>query len=91
MEAIPAIPILAPVLIDFEIDPAQVGGAGMLNRINVPMMPVTGLLLPAMSRVDEFGPLDTTKAVFPHLLPLFAGLILLSVLPRPPRYLPDHV
>ena len=62
----------------------------MLDRIHVPMMPVTGLLLPAMSRIDEFGPLDTNKAVLPDLLPLFADLILLFGFPRWPLCLAAH-
>ena len=84
-------PILAPTLTAFGIDPVHFGVVMVLNLMIGLMTPPIGLLLFVMARIAKLDLLATTKAVMPFLLPLFVVLIVISVFPWVPLFLPNLV
>ena len=84
-------PILTPTLAAFGIDPVHFGVVMVLNLMIGLMTPPIGLLLFVMARIGKLDLLDTTRAVLPFLLPLFVVLILISVFPWIPLFLPGLV
>lgn len=84
-------PILTPTLAAFGIDPVHFGVVMVLNLMIGLMTPPIGLLLFVMARIGKLDMIATTKAVMPFLLPLFVVLILISVFPWIPLFLPNLV
>jgi tripartite ATP-independent transporter DctM subunit len=85
METIAAISILVPVFMPIiqqvGIDPVQFGVIMVLNLMIGLLTPPVGMVLFVLSRVANMSFERTVAAVTPFLIPLFAVLALISVVP----------
>lgn len=85
------VPILLPLVIQFEIDPVHFGLIMTLNLMIGLLHPPLGMVLFVLSRIAKLSVERTTMAILPWLLPLFIALILITFVPAISLWLPTQV
>jgi len=84
------VPILLPLVIQFDIDPVHFGLIMTLNLMIGLLHPPLGMVLFVLSRVAKLSVERTTMAILPWLLPLFIALILITFIPAITLWLPTQ-
>jgi TRAP-type C4-dicarboxylate transport system permease large subunit len=85
------VPILLPLVTQFDIDPVHFGLIMTLNLMIGLLHPPLGMVLFVLSRVAKLSVERTTMAIVPWLLPLFIALILITFVPAITLWLPTEV
>jgi TRAP-type C4-dicarboxylate transport system permease large subunit len=85
------VPILLPLVIQFDIDPVHFGLIMTLNLMIGLLHPPLGMVLFVLSRVAKLSVERTTMAILPWLVPLFVALILITFVPAVTLWLPTEV
>jgi len=82
------VPILLPIVLKFGIDPIHFGLILTLNLMIGLLHPPLGMVLFVLSRVAKLSVEQTTMAILPWLVPLFAALIAITFIPEITLWLP---
>ncbi|PKA41488.1 TRAP transporter large permease [Rhizobium sullae] len=85
------VPILLPIVMQFQIDPVQFGLIMTLNLMIGLLHPPLGMVLFVLSRVAKLSVERTTMAILPWLVPLFIALILITFIPSVSLWLPQQL
>ena len=85
------VPILLPLVTQFDIDPVHFGLIMTLNLMIGLLHPPLGMVLFVLSRVAKLSVERTTMAILPWLVPLFIALILITFVPAVTLWLPTEV
>ncbi|WP_455273583.1 TRAP transporter large permease [Rhizobium herbae] len=85
------VPILLPLVLQFDIDPVHFGLIMTLNLMIGLLHPPLGMVLFVLSRVAKLSVERTTMAILPWLVPLFIALILITFIPAITLWLPTEV
>ncbi|WEX74457.1 TRAP transporter large permease [Sinorhizobium numidicum] len=85
------VPILLPLVAQFDIDPVHFGLIMTLNLMIGLLHPPLGMVLFVLSRVAKLSVERTTMAILPWLVPLFVALILITFVPAITLWLPTAV
>ncbi|TDW25925.1 tripartite ATP-independent transporter DctM subunit [Rhizobium azibense] len=85
------VPILLPIVMQFQIDPVQFGLIMTLNLMIGLLHPPLGMVLFVLSRVAKLSVERTTMAILPWLVPLFVALILITFIPSVSLWLPQQL
>ncbi|WEZ85313.1 TRAP transporter large permease (plasmid) [Rhizobium sp. 32-5/1] len=85
------VPILLPLVLQFDIDPVHFGLIMTLNLMIGLLHPPLGMVLFVLSRVAKLSVERTTMAILPWLVPLFIALILITFVPAITLWLPTEV
>ncbi|MFA1676528.1 TRAP transporter large permease [Rhizobium mongolense] len=85
------VPILLPIVTQFQIDPVQFGLIMTLNLMIGLLHPPLGMVLFVLSRVAKLSVERTTMAILPWLAPLFVALILITFIPSVSLWLPQQL
>ena len=85
------VPILLPLVVQFDIDPVHFGLIMTLNLMIGLLHPPLGMVLFVLSRVAKISVERTTMAILPWLAPLFIALILVTFAPAITLWLPTEV
>ncbi|ULJ72412.1 TRAP transporter large permease [Rhizobium gallicum] len=85
------VPILLPIVTQFQIDPVQFGLIMTLNLMIGLLHPPLGMVLFVLSRVAKLSVERTTMAILPWLVPLFVALILITFIPSVSLWLPQQL
>uniref|UniRef100_UPI003100B075 TRAP transporter large permease n=1 Tax=Neorhizobium sp. EC2-8 TaxID=3129230 RepID=UPI003100B075 len=85
------VPILLPLVVQFDIDPVHFGLIMTLNLMIGLLHPPLGMVLFVLSRVAKLSVERTTVAILPWLVPLFIALILITFIPMITLWLPTEV
>ena len=85
------VPILLPLVVQFDIDPVHFGLIMTLNLMIGLLHPPLGMVLFVLSRVAKLSVERTTMAILPWLVPLFIALILITFIPAITLWLPTEV
>lgn len=85
------VPILLPLVVQFDIDPVHFGLIMTLNLMIGLLHPPLGMVLFVLSRVAKISVERTTMAILPWLAPLFIALILITFIPAITLWLPTEV
>jgi tripartite ATP-independent transporter DctM subunit len=95
LETLPALLILSPILLPvvkvFSIDPVHFGIIICFNLIIGIITPPMGIGLFVAARVANLTPEAILRKVLPLLIPLVAGLIIISLVPQLTLWLPNKV
>ena len=84
------VPILLPLVLQFDIDPVHFGLIMTLNLMIGLLHPPLGMVLFVLSRVAKLSVERTTMAILPWLVPLFIALILITFVPAITLWLPTE-
>jgi TRAP-type C4-dicarboxylate transport system permease large subunit len=82
------VPILLPIVLKMGIDPIHFGLILTLNLMIGLLHPPLGMVLFVLSRVARLSVEQTTMAILPWLVPLFAALIAITFIPEITLWLP---
>jgi TRAP-type C4-dicarboxylate transport system permease large subunit len=82
------VPILLPIVLKMGIDPVHFGLILTLNLMIGLLHPPLGMVLFVLSRVARLSVEQTTMAILPWLIPLFAALIAITFIPEITLWLP---
>jgi TRAP-type C4-dicarboxylate transport system permease large subunit len=82
------VPILLPIVLKLGIDPVHFGLILTLNLMIGLLHPPLGMVLFVLSRVARMSVEQTTMAILPWLVPLFAALIAVTFVPEITLWLP---
>ena len=82
------VPILLPIVLKLGIDPIHFGLILTLNLMIGLLHPPLGMVLFVLSRVAKLSVEQTTMAILPWLVPLFAALIAITFVPEITLWLP---
>jgi len=82
------VPILLPIVLKLGIDPIHFGLILTLNLMIGLLHPPLGMVLFVLSRVAKLSVEQTTMAILPWLVPLFAALIAITFIPEITLWLP---
>jgi TRAP-type C4-dicarboxylate transport system permease large subunit len=82
------VPILLPIVLKMGIDPIHFGLILTLNLMIGLLHPPLGMVLFVLSRVAKLSVEQTTMAILPWLVPLFAALIAITFIPEITLWLP---
>ena len=82
------VPILMPIVLKLGIDPVHFGLILTLNLMIGLLHPPLGMVLFVLSRVARLSVEQTTMAILPWLVPLFAALIAVTFIPEITLWLP---
>jgi TRAP-type C4-dicarboxylate transport system permease large subunit len=82
------VPILLPIVLKLGIDPIHFGLILTLNLMIGLLHPPLGMVLFVLSRVARLSVEQTTMAILPWLVPLFAALIAVTFIPEITLWLP---
>jgi tripartite ATP-independent transporter DctM subunit len=82
------VPILLPIVLKLGIDPVHFGLILTLNLMIGLLHPPLGMVLFVLSRVARLSVEQTTMAILPWLVPLFAALIAVTFIPEITLWLP---
>ncbi len=82
------VPILLPIVLKMGIDPIHFGLILTLNLMIGLLHPPLGMVLFVLSRVARLSVEQTTMAILPWLIPLFAALIAITFIPEITLWLP---
>jgi TRAP-type C4-dicarboxylate transport system permease large subunit len=85
------VPILLPLVTQFQIDPVHFGLIMTLNLMIGLLHPPLGMVLFVLSRIAKLSVERTTMAILPWLVPLFIALILITFVPAVTLWLPTQV
>ena len=85
------VPILLPIVLQFDIDPVHFGLIMTLNLMIGLLHPPLGMVLFVLSRVAKLSVERTTMAILPWLVPLFIALILITFVPAVTLWLPTEL
>ncbi|WP_159949646.1 TRAP transporter large permease [Rhizobium sp. 18065] len=85
------VPILLPIVLQFDIDPVHFGLIMTLNLMIGLLHPPLGMVLFVLSRVAKLSVERTTMAILPWLVPLFIALILITFVPAVTLWLPTKL
>ena len=85
------VPILLPLVLQFDIDPVHFGLIMTLNLMIGLLHPPLGMVLFVLSRIAKLSVERTTMAILPWLVPLFIALILITFVPAVTLWLPTQV
>ncbi|UWU13125.1 TRAP transporter large permease [Rhizobium sullae] len=85
------VPILLPIVMQFQIDPVQFGLIMTLNLMIGLLHPPLGMVLFVLSRVAKLSVERTTMAILPWLVPLFIALFLITFIPSVSLWLPQQL
>lgn len=85
------VPILLPLVLQFDIDPVHFGLIMTLNLMIGLLHPPLGMVLFVLSRVAKLSVERTTMAILPWLVPLFIALILITFIPAITLWLPTEM
>ncbi|CAN7622876.1 TRAP transporter large permease [Pararhizobium sp. LjRoot255] len=85
------VPILLPLVTQFDIDPVHFGLIMTLNLMIGLLHPPLGMVLFVLSRVAKLSVERTTMAILPWLVPLFIALIMITFVPAITLWLPTEV
>ncbi len=85
------VPILLPIVLQFDIDPVHFGLIMTLNLMIGLLHPPLGMVLFVLSRVAKLSVERTTMAILPWLVPLFIALILITFVPAITLWLPTEL
>ncbi len=85
------VPILLPLVLQFQIDPVHFGIIMTLNLMIGLLHPPLGMVLFVLSRVAKLSVERTTMAILPWLVPLFVALILITFIPAITLWLPQEM
>ncbi|WP_341486590.1 TRAP transporter large permease [Pararhizobium sp. A13] len=85
------VPILLPLVTQFDIDPVHFGLIMTLNLMIGLLHPPLGMVLFVLSRVAKLSVERTTMAILPWLVPLFIALILITFVPAITLWLPSEI
>ena len=95
LETLPALLILSPILLPvvsvYSIDPVHFGVIICFNLIIGIITPPMGIGLFVAARVARISPERILRAVLPLLIPLIAGLLLITFWPQLTLWLPNLV
>jgi len=95
LETLPALLILSPILLPvvkiFHIDPVHFGVIICFNLIIGIITPPMGIGLFVAARVANLTPEAILRKVLPLLIPLIAGLVIISLVPQLTLWLPNKV
>lgn len=82
------VPILLPIALKLGVDPIHFGLIMTLNLMIGLLHPPLGMVLFVLSRVAKLSVEQTTMAILPWLVPLFAALIAITFIPELTLWLP---
>jgi TRAP-type C4-dicarboxylate transport system permease large subunit len=82
------VPILLPIVLKLGIDPIHFGLILTLNLMIGLLHPPLGMVLFVLSRIAKLSVEQTTMAILPWLVPLFAALIAITFIPEITLWLP---
>jgi TRAP-type C4-dicarboxylate transport system permease large subunit len=82
------VPILLPIALKLGVDPIHFGLIMTLNLMIGLLHPPLGMVLFVLSRVAKLSVEQTTIAILPWLVPLFAALIAITFIPELTLWLP---
>ncbi len=82
------VPILLPIVLKLGIDPVHFGLILTLNLMIGLLHPPLGMVLFVLSRVSRLSVEQTTMAILPWLVPLFAALLAITFIPELTLWLP---
>jgi len=82
------VPILLPIALKLGVDPIHFGLIMTLNLMIGLLHPPLGMVLFVLSRVAKLSVEQTTMAILPWLVPLFAALIAITFVPEMTLWLP---
>ena len=82
------VPILMPIVLKLGVDPVHFGLILTLNLMIGLLHPPLGMVLFVLSRVARLSVEQTTMAILPWLVPLFAALIAVTFIPEITLWLP---
>ena len=82
------VPVLIPAATSLGIDPLHLGIIVVLNLILGNLTPPIGLTSFVVCDVGEIDPLELFRAVIPYFIPLVILLILITIFPQIPLWLP---
>jgi TRAP-type C4-dicarboxylate transport system permease large subunit len=85
------VPILLPIALKLGVDPVHFGLILTLNLMIGLLHPPLGMVLFVLSRVARLSVEQTTMAILPWLVPLFAALIAITFIPEITLWLPKLV
>lgn len=85
------VPILLPLVLQFDIDPVHFGLIMTLNLMMGLLHPPLGMVLFVLSRVAKLSVERTTMAILPWLVPLFIALIAITFIPAITLWLPTEL
>ena len=85
------VPILLPLVTQFDIDPVHFGLIMTLNLMIGLLHPPLGMVLFVLSRVAKLSVERTTMAILPWLVPLFVALLLITFVPAVTLWLPTEL
>jgi tripartite ATP-independent transporter DctM subunit len=85
------VPILMPLVLQFDIDPVHFGLIMTLNLMIGLLHPPLGMVLFVLSRVAKLSVERTTMAILPWLVPLFVALMLITFIPAITLWLPTKM
>jgi TRAP-type C4-dicarboxylate transport system permease large subunit len=85
------VPILLPLVLQFNIDPVHFGLIVTLNLMIGLLHPPLGMVLFVLSRVAKLSVERTTVAILPWLVPLFVALLLITFIPSITLWLPTEM
>jgi len=95
LETLPALlilsPILLPVVSAYSVDPVHFGVIICFNLIIGIITPPMGIGLFVGARVAKISPERILQAVIPLLIPLIAGLMVITFWPQLTLWLPNLV
>jgi TRAP-type C4-dicarboxylate transport system permease large subunit len=82
------VPILLPIVLKMGIDPIHFGLILTLNLMIGLLHPPLGMVLFVLARVARLSVEQTTMAILPWLVPLFAALLAITFIPEITLWLP---
>jgi len=82
------VPILLPIALKLGVDPIHFGLIMTLNLMIGLLHPPLGMVLFVLSRVAKLSVEQTTMAILPWLIPLFAALFAITFIPELTLWLP---
>lgn len=85
------VPILLPIVLKMGIDPIHFGLILTLNLMIGLLHPPLGMVLFVLSRVAKLSVEQTTMAILPWLVPLFAALFAVTFIPEITLWLPKFM
>ncbi|CDN51095.1 TRAP transporter large permease [Neorhizobium galegae] len=85
------VPILLPLVKQFDIDPVHFGLIMTLNLMIGLLHPPLGMVLFVLSRVARLSVERTTMAIIPWLVPLIIALLLITFIPAITLWLPTEM
>ncbi|MCQ1835138.1 TRAP transporter large permease [Neorhizobium galegae] len=85
------VPILLPLVKQFDIDPVHFGLIMTLNLMIGLLHPPLGMVLFVLSRVARLSVERTTMAIIPWLVPLIVALLLITFIPAITLWLPTEM